>query len=314
MTERTLRPDVAAFLAYANAMPGPRMHEMPPEAARAQYVAMKGLVDEPVGDLAVQRPLAIPGPAGDIPAILFDARAERDPGPVVVFYHGGGWVIGNVESHASYCAELARALDLPVVSVDYRLAPEHPWPAAVDDAEAAARWVAGSPDALGLSVTGLVAAGDSAGGNLAIVTAMDLRDAPAAVPVMAQFAIYPATHLGTPYPSYHTYAEGHLLTHDSMTWFEAAYAADAAHVRASPILGTLAGMPPALVLTASHDPIRDQGRAYAAALANAGVAVSFVEVPGMIHGFITLRKVIPSGRADLDRAHAVLKAMIAAAA
>jgi acetyl esterase len=314
MTTPPLRPDVSTFLAYANNFPGPKMHEMQPDEARAQYVATKSLVDLPMGDLAVHRALSIPGPAGPIPAALFDARTERGPGPLIVFYHGGGWVIGNVDSHASYCAELARATDLPVLSVDYRLAPEHPWPAATDDAEAAARWLAASPDALGLSVTGLVVAGDSAGGNLAIITAMDLRDRPAAVPVIAQFPIYPATHLGSDYPSYDAFADGHLLTRESMTWFEAAYAADAAHVRASPMLGDLAGMPPALVVTASHDPIRDQGRAYAAGLAQAGVAVSFVEVPGMIHGFITLRKIIPSGIADLARVHAMLKAMIAAAA
>lgn len=313
MTDAFIRPDVQGFLAYLNAMPGPKMHQLEAPAARALYTAMKDIADPPVGELGTMTDLVIPGPAGDIPARLFDPRPTREPGPAVVFFHGGGFVIGDLESHASFTAEMARALDLPVIAIDYRLAPEAPWPAAPDDCEAAARWVAGSPAALGRSVTGLIFCGDSAGGNLTIVTAAALRDAPAAVPVIAQICFYPATDSSREYRSYSEFADGYLLTRDSMEWFMAAYRAEDDHIRTSPLLGDLAGMPPAVVMTASLDPIRDQGRAYAAALAQAGVPVIFREAKGNIHGFITLRKAIPSSTGDVAGALAAVKDLIAEA-
>lgn len=305
-----VRPDVRGFLDYLNAMPGPRTHQMTPEAARQVYLAMKDVADLPVGELGTIRDLAIPGPAGIIPARLFDAREHREPGPAVVFYHGGGFVIGNIDTHASFCAEIARVLDLPVVSVDYRLSPEHRWPAAPDDCEAAARWVAESPVELGRAVTGLILAGDSAGGTLAIVAAMDLRDSPAAVPVLVQAPIYPAADTSKPYPSFDDFAEGFLLTRDTMLWFADAYAADVAHSRGSPLIGCLDGLPPAVIVTASLDPIRDQGRAYAAALVQAGVPVIYREAVGTVHGFVTLRRAIPSAQGEVAGYLAALKAAI----
>lgn len=302
-----VRPDVRGFLDYLNAMPGPRTHQMTPEVARQVFTAMKDVADVPVGDLAVIRDLSIPGPAGAIPARLFDARERREPGPAMVFYHGGGFVIGNIDTHASLCAEMARVLDLPVVSVDYRLAPEDRWPAAPDDCEAAARWVADSPAELGRSVTGLVLCGDSAGGTLTIVAAMDLRDRPAAVPVIVQAPIYPAADTSKPYPSFDAFADGFLLTRDTMLWFSDAYAADVANSRGSPLIGRLEGLPPAVIVTASLDPIRDQGRAYAAALVQAGVPVTFREAVGNVHGFVTLRKAIPSSVGDVAGYLAALK-------
>ena len=313
MTDPYVRPDVAGFLAFLNNIPGPKMHQLEAPAARATYAAMKDIADPPIGDLAAMTDLTIPGPAGDIPARLFDTAATRAAGPLVLFFHGGGFVIGDLDTHASFCAEVSRSLDLPVLAVDYRLAPESPWPAAPDDCEAAARWAAASPEALGRSVTGLIVCGDSAGGNLAIVTAMALRDAPAAVPVIAQLPFYPATDTSREYPSYSQFADGFLLTRDSMEWFNAAYQAEAEHIRTSPLKGDLAGMPPAVVVTASLDPIRDQGRAYAAALAEAGVPVVFREAVGNIHGFITLRKAIPSSAEDVAGALAAAKTLIAEA-
>jgi acetyl esterase len=299
MTEPFVRPDVQQFLGYLNALPGPKTHELDPPSARGLFRAMKDVAELPVGDLAVIKDLTIPGLAGDIPARLFDAKESREPGPAMVFFHGGGWVIGDVDTHASYCAEAARVLDLPVISVDYRLAPENPWPAAPDDCEAAARWVATSPAELGRSVTGLVLSGDSAGGTLTIVAAIDLRDRPAAVPVIAQLPIYPAADMSRDYPSYEQFAEGFLLTRDTMKWFEDAYRADLTHMRGSPMNADLAGLPPAVVLTASLDPIRDQGRAYVGALAAAGVPVVFREAVGNIHGFINVRQAIPSSQGDV---------------
>lgn len=313
MTEPYVRDDVRAFLTMLAAMPGPRTHQLPPEAARAQYLATKDLVDLPVGEIAVVRDVAIPGPAGTIPARLYDAREHREPGPVVVFYHGGGFVIGSLDTHGGFAAEIARQLDLPVVSIEYRKAPEAPFPAAPDDAEAAARWIAEAPQELGRAPTSLVLVGDSAGGNLAIVTAAALRDRPARVPVIAQMPIYPATDVSQPYPSYEAFGDGYLLTRDSMTWFDSAYAGDPHHPRHSPLLGDLARLPPAVVVTASLDPIRDQGRAYAAALANAGVPVIFREAVGTIHGFITIRKLIPSAVGDVSGMMGALRGVIAEA-
>ena len=313
MTDPYVRPDVAGFLAFLNNIPGPKMHQLEAPAARATYAAMKDIADPPVGELATITDVKISGPAGDIPARLFDTAATRAAGPLVLFFHGGGFVIGDLDTHASFCAEVSRSLDLPVLAVDYRLAPESPWPAAPDDCEAAARWAAASPEALGRSVTGLIVCGDSAGGNLAIVTAVALRDAPAAVPVIAQLPFYPATDTSREYPSYTQFADGFLLTRDSMEWFNAAYQAEAEHIRTSPLKGDLAGMPPAVVVTASLDPIRDQGRAYAAALAEAGVPVVFREAVGNIHGFITLRKAIPSSAEDVAGALAAAKTLIAEA-
>ncbi|MFA6114981.1 MAG: alpha/beta hydrolase [Sphingomonas sp.] len=313
MTGPFVRPDVRAFLDYLNNVPGPKMYELEPPAARAVYAAMKDVADLPVGDLATITDLSIPGPAGAIPARLFDAKPSREPGPVMLFYHGGGFVIGDIDTHASFCAEITRVLDLPVISVDYRLAPENRWPAAPDDCETAARWVAGNPAELDRKVTSLVVCGDSAGGNLAIVTAIALRDAPAAVPVIAQFPIYPATDASKDYPSYTTFATDFLLTRDTMEWFQASYDAEASHIRTSPLIGDLAGMPPAVVITASLDPIGDQGRAYAGALAVAGVPVIFREAQGNIHGFVTLRKAIPSSVGDVAGALAALKTVIAEA-
>jgi acetyl esterase len=299
LADAYVRPDVRALLDMLAAMPQP---EWPPQPAvyRAQYAGMKDLVDIPAGELALIRDLAIPGPAGTIPARLFDARERREPGPVLVFFHGGGFVIGDIDTHASIVAEMARTLDLPIVSVGYRLAPEHVWPAASDDAEAAARWVASNPAELGRAVTSIALAGDSAGGQMSAVAAIELRDRPAAVPVIAQLLIYPAADLRTDYPSLDSFAEGYLLTKRGLDWFSECYAADVAHPRASPIANeSLAGLPPAVIVTASLDPIRDQGRAYAAALIGAGVPVVFREAAGNIHGFITLRRAIPSSQGDV---------------
>ena len=305
-----VRPDVRRFLDYLNAMPGPASHELPPAQARQLLRSSRDLTDLPVGVIAVVRDLAIPGPAGTIAARLFDARASRDAGPALVFFYGGGFVIGDLDTHAGICAEIARTLDVPVIAVDYRLAPEHPWPAAPDDCTAAARWVAESPAALDRSVTSLILCGDSAGGTLAIVTALDLRDAPAAVPVIVQAPIYPAADSGRHYPSFDTFADGYLLTRDAMLFYDRAYRADPASPRGAPLRGRLDGLPPAVIVTAGLDPIRDQGRAYAAALAGAGVPVVFREAKGLIHAFVLLRKAIPSAQADVAGYLAALAAVI----
>ncbi|HEV2748514.1 MAG TPA: alpha/beta hydrolase [Allosphingosinicella sp.] len=323
MAEPFVRPDVRRFLDYLNALPGPRSHQAGPVEARNMMHASRHVADAPVGDLALIRDVMAPRPAGGdgaapasrqpksrdapgrcdggavIPLRLYDARSERDAGPVVVFFHGGGFVLGDLDTHEPFCAELARLMDLPVIAVDYRLAPEHPWPAGPEDAIAATRWIAESPEALGRQVNGLVLAGDSAGGNLAIVTALALRDEPAAQPVLVQWPIYPAADPVKGYPSFTDFGEGYLLTREGMHWFDQCYRPDPDDWRYAPLVKSQAGMPPTLVVTASLDPIRDQGRAYAAACVEAGVPTIFREARGNIHGFINLRKAIPSSEEDV---------------
>jgi acetyl esterase len=312
--EPFVRPDVRSFLEYLNALPGPKSHEAGPNEARMMMLASRHVADVPVGELAVIRDLACPGPDGnEIPLRLYDARESRSVGPLILFFHGGGFVLGDLDTHEPFCAEMARAMDLPVLAVDYRLAPEHPFPAGVEDAIAAARWAAGSPGALGREVAGLLPCGDSAGGNFAIVVSLALRDAPAAVPVLAQFPIYPAADPEQGYPSFKDFAEGYLLTKQGMDWFEDCYRPPELDWRYSPLMKSQEGMPPTLVITASLDPIRDQGRAYAAACAKAGVPTVFREAKGTIHGFINLRRAVPSSQGDIDACFEILRLMLAEA-
>ncbi len=310
MSSVFVRPDVRTFLDYLNNLPGPRSHEVGPAEARIMLQKSRQVADAPVGEIAVIRDLACEGPRGPIPLRLYDARETRGPGPVLVFFHGGGFVLGDLDSHEPFCAEIARRLDMPVVAVDYALAPEHPWPAGVEDAIAAARWVATSPAELGRQATGLVLAGDSAGGNFAIVASLALRDEPAAVPVLAQWPIYPAADPAKGYPSYEDFGQGYLLTHEGMRWFDDCYRPDKHDWRYSPLVKSQEGMPPTLVITAGLDPIRDQGRAYAAATAQAGVPTIFLEARGNIHGFINLRKAIPSSNEDIERCVDALKLLL----
>ncbi len=264
-----------------------------------------------IGSLAVMRDIRMEAHGAAIDVRLFDSMAARGPGPVLVYYHGGGFVVGDLDTHAPLCAEIARQTGLPVVAVDYRLAPEHAWPAAPEDAEAAARWIAGSPEALGLDVAGLVLAGDSAGGTLTIVTALALVDSPAAVPVRAIWPIYPAVSPGTRFRSFDRYGENHMLDRESLAWFYGHYAADVRNWRATPIRRSLAGLPPTLVLTAQCDPLVDQGRAFAEQCEAAGVRTVYRDAAGQIHGFLTLRKSMPSGEAELSACTDILKELLA---
>lgn len=310
MSDHFVQPDVAAFLTFLNAQPGPKMSEMSTEEARMSMVVLGSLAEADMGPLAVIRDLSIPGPAGNIPARLYDAQDNRGAGPVMVFYHGGGFTIGSLDIYGPYCAEAARQLDMPVISIDYRLAPEHRFPAAAVDCEAATRWIAESPSELGLQVTGLVPSGDSAGGNLTIVTTMALRDAPAAVPVLVQHPIYPVVSDSDDWQSMRDFADGYLLTADSMAYFTEAYQADGNDYRGAPLNFDHTGMPPSLVTTASLDPLRDQGIAYVEVLKAAGVDVEYRSAEGNIHGHITLRKAIPSAQQEVTGNFNALKRML----
>ncbi len=308
-----IRPDMKAFLDALAALNGPSIADMTLEEARASYGALHGMADLPPRDLAVIRDLSFPGPAGDVALRLYDARDTRDAGPVVTFFHGGGFVIGDLETHHALCTEIAALIDLPVVAVDYRRAPEAPFPAAVDDCEAAARWIASSPAELDRAATSLVLIGDSAGGNATIVVSQALAANPAPVPVALQVPIFPLASDAQGSASLAQFGEGFILTRAGIEFFDAQYRADPADPRGFPILGDHASAPPTVLVTASLDPIRDSGRDYAKALADAGADFTFMEIKGVTHSFVNLRQAVPSAQADLERIVAAMKWHLAGA-
>jgi acetyl esterase len=302
-----VRPDVAGFLALVNSLPEPEA--LIPEEQRAGYLALKAMTEADPRPMAVIKDLTCPGPAGLIPLRFYDVRESREPSPVILFFHGGGYVIGDLDTHNSLCTELSHVLDLPVLAVDYRLAPEAPFPAAPDDCEAAARWLAASPVELGRTVTGLVTIGGSAGGNLATVTARALCDKPAAAPMLLQVLLYPATDESQD-GSMETFAEGHFLTKGAMDWFYALYQPESGNPRAFPLHADARGMCPAIVATPGLDPLQDQGRRMAAKLVEAGVDTFYLHLPGLTHDFSTTRKALPSAQGDMDKIMGAMKLML----
>jgi acetyl esterase len=296
-----IRPDMKGFIDTLAAIDGPAITDIPLEDARQSYVALHGMADRPARDLAVIKDLTCPGPAGDIPLRLYDARESREPGPVICFYHGGGFVIGDLDTHHALCTEIAALADLPLVAVDYRRAPEHPFPAAIEDCEAATRWIASSPEALARPATGLVTIGDSAGGNSTIVVGQLLAAKPADVPVAVQVPIFPLASEAEGSASFEQFADGFVLTKTAMEFFDEAYAADRSDPRGFPILGDHSNAPPTVLVTASLDPIRDSGRDYGKALIDAGRDCMFIEMRGVTHSFTNLRQAVPSTQRDLER-------------
>ena len=298
-----IRPDVQNLLAMLAAQPGPQLHESDIPTARQMMLMMGQLGERPRGDLAEHRNLTIPSPHDHpIPARLYRASLAATPAPVLIFYHGGGWVIGDLDTHDSLCAEIARVLEITVLSVDYRLAPEHRFPAATQDCLAATRWLAGSPAEIGHPVTGIIPAGDSAGGNLAAVISQELHGTLAA-PILAQWLIYPGVDMTATTGSMADFGEGYILTAAGMAWFTDHYMGpepDLLHPWASPgHAESLAGQPATLVFTCGLDPLRDQGRAYAGKLIAAGVRTIFREAAGQVHGSVTMRGALPSAQEDL---------------
>ncbi|MEQ1543014.1 MAG: alpha/beta hydrolase [Novosphingobium sp.] len=302
-----IREDVQGFLALVNSLPVPET--LDPVEQRAGYLALKAMTEADPQPMAVIKDLACPGPAGAIPVRFYDVRERRDPSPVILFFHGGGFVIGDLDTHNSLCTELSAELDLPVLAVHYRLAPEHPFPAAPDDCEAAARWLAGSPAELERTVTGVVTIGGSAGGNLATVTARALCDKPAAAPMVLQVLLYPATDESQD-GSMAKFAENHFLTKQAMDWFYALYLPKSGDPRAFPLHASAKGMCPSIVATAGLDPLQDQGRRMAAKLVDAGVDTVYLHIDGMTHDFSSTRKALPSAAAATAKVIAAMKLML----
>ena len=312
---KQLDPQAKAVLervARANLPPYPQIGAA---AARELYRETRGALAAPPPEVDSVADLHASGPAGDIRVRLYRPRGAADAGPLpaLVYFHGGGWTIGDLDTHDVVCRTLADLARAAVVSVDYRLAPEHKFPAAVDDAVAATRWVAREAGRLGIDARRIAVGGDSAGGNLAAVVALAARDE--GPPLAMQTLIYPATDMAADTASHLRYAEGHLLTRDAILWFKGNYLRDAADEvdwRASPLQAAdLSRLPPAYVITAGFDPLVDEGRAYADRLSAAGVPVTYECFEGMIHGFVTMGGAIAAAHHALARCAQGLRGVFA---
>lgn len=297
-------PQAQALLDLLKARGVPAVNELSPEQAREGYRARRMLTQPDPAEVASTRDFTVPGPGGAIAL-----REYRPLGttavevlPALVYFHGGGWVIGDIDTHDVLCRDLANRGRCAVYSVDYRMGPEHRFPAAIDDALAATRHVFAHAPGLGIDATRIAVGGDSAGGNIAAAVCIALRDAGGPAPVF-QLLIYPATDMRAVAPSHTENGTGYLLTSAVIAWFASHYIDKHHHNdwRASPLLAkSHAGLPPALVLTAGFDPLRDEGLAYADALSAAGVATQYVCFSRQIHGFILMGRV-------LDEAHTAVR-------
>lgn len=306
-----LDPDIDALI--RSLPPGPRVEEQTPAEARATFRQVRrALAGAPPPVEAVDA-LTLPGPAGDLAARIYvpDGAAGRLT-PGLVFFHGGGWVIGDLDTHDEVCRALCGATGARVVAVDYRLAPEHRFPAAVEDAVAAVAHVAAHGATLGIDPSRLGVGGDSAGGNLAAVAALHARDHGPALRL--QLLIYPATDTRFDTASYEANATGYMLERSTMRWFFDQYAPDAA-TRADPRLAPLraadhARLAPAVVAVAGYDPLRDDGVAYAEALRRAGNEVQLLEYPTLVHGFVVAGSVSRAAAQAIEAIGAAVKAAL----
>jgi acetyl esterase len=304
-----LHPDDQAVLDLIKASGRPPLTTLTPPEAREAMAASRTVLQPDPAAVAECRDLH----AGGVPARLYrgagtDAAATL---PCLIYFHGGGWVIGDLESHDVVCRQLANLAQCCVISVDYRLAPEHKFPAAVDDSAAATKWIIGNAADLKIDPARVAVGGDSAGGNLAAVLALMARDG-TLPPIGYQLLIYPVTDLAASFPAYDRIKEGYLLVAETMHWFLDHYLTrpgDAHDWRASPLrAASLAGTPPAFVLTCSHDPLVDEGRAYAERLENEGVRVTAMHLSDHMHGFLAMGKFVKASGTVIAAMSAALRA------
>ena len=300
-----LDPEVEVMLELGRKAGRPPFEALTPEQARAAYAASWDLLQPPAQEVASVRDHTISGVAGPLRLRIYFGKGTEGTQalPCMLFLHGGGWVIGNLESHDRLCRVLANRARICVVAVDYRLAPEHRFPAALDDAASALRWVSDNAVPLGLAAGRIAVGGDSAGGNLAAVLALMGRDGD--VPEsMFQALLYPALDLTASSDTYRQVTAGVPLTAATMHYFIGHYAPDPEHRRdwrASPLLAaSLAGTPPALVLTVAHDPLCDEGRAYAQRLEQDGVRVTAMHLGDHLHGMLMHGKLVRASNLVLD--------------
>ncbi len=289
-----LTPETAAALQAMADAGAPPYHEMTPQDARTAYRTLR--TSGPPGDAVARvQDRTIPGPGGEIPVRIYQPDGEG-PFPALVFFHGGGWVFGDLGTHDRLCRTLANEAACVVLSVDYRLAPEHTYPAAADDCYAATQWAAAHASEINVDAARLAVGGDSAGGNLAAVVPLMARDR-SGPEIAAQILIYPVTDHRFDTESYRDNAEGYGLGQTTMRWFWDLYLGteqDGEQPCASPLRADdLSGLPPAFVISAEFDPLRDEGEAYAQRLREAGVDTRLVRCDGVVHGFLQMPDLIP---------------------
>jgi acetyl esterase len=311
-----LNPAVRALLEAMDAEGRPPLESLPVAEARKATEGMKALAGDPE-PLARVEDVQIAGPGGALMLRVYTPEGDASPRPAFVYMHGGGWVIGNLDSHDNICRLLASRSGAVGVAVDYRLSPEAKFPAAIDDCYAATEWVSANAARLGIDPARIAVVGDSAGGNLATVVAIKSRDRKGPS-IALQAMVYPVTNLRAVTPSREEFAEGYFLSRAGMDWFTDQYVAqaeDASHPEASPLLTEdLSDLPPALVITAECDPLRDEGEAYARRLEQAGVAVEYRCYPGMIHPFLSMLGILPAAREAADQVAGAIRGAKAASA
>ncbi len=308
-----LDPQAKTYLDQLAALNLPDVPALTPREARAQMELSAVMLGRPPAVARIED-RTIPGPAGPIRIRLtVPEGAGEGPRPGLVYIHGGGWVVGSIGSHDNLCRSITALAGVSVISVDYRLAPEHPFPAGVDDAQAATEFVAEHADEFGVDPTRLAIGGDSAGGNIAAAVARRLRNE-GGPPLAYQLLLYPATDADMNTASYLENAEGYLLTRAAMVWYWDQYVPDPAQrldPDASPLRAAdLSNLPPALILTAGYDPLRDEAEAYARRLTEADVPVTLSRYDGMFHGFLRRHAQLNQGKAALNEvADALRKAL-----
>jgi acetyl esterase len=305
-----LDPQAKAILDAGEEAGGPSLEDMPLEEARAFADDLSDNFGVALANVASVETMSIPGPAGPIEARIVRPHGTGATSPVLIYYHGGGWVLGSAESHLVEAHYYANKAGCVVVVPGYRLAPEAVFPAAVDDCAAVLEWVAANATTLGFDAGRIAVGGDSAGGNLAAVVAQQAlnRGGPG---LCFQLLVYPVTDAYQDTESYRTNGEGYFLTKAMMAWFIETYLNDPIErddSRVSPLRAAdLSGLPPAFVVTAEYDPLHDEGEAYAKRLEDAGVAVEYRSEAGQIHGFMSMAGAIDVGRQGLDAAADALR-------
>ncbi|NWH09437.1 MAG: alpha/beta hydrolase [Alphaproteobacteria bacterium] len=310
----SINPIVKGLLDQMAQNPAPKLWELAPEDGRAMYMAMAQLLEPQDVPIGRSEDMTAPGPAGPIPVRVYTPMGAGNVVPALVYFHGGGFVIGNRDTHDALCRQLANESGFRVFSVDYRLAPEHPFPAAVEDAFAAVQWVETKAAELGIDPNSIAVAGDSAGGNLAAVVCQ-MAKAKGAPNIGFQLLIYPTTQARADTPSMKAFSQGYLLEKQSMDWFYNCYIpkdTDISDPRLSPLLASdLSGLPRAYIVTAGFDPLKDEGRAYADKLNRAGVAAVYVDYPDMIHGFFNMSGALPQVKTAIAAAAKAMKEALA---
>ena len=311
-----LDPLIKGFLDQMAAVPGPKMSEVGTAVARETFVALMQLVGPKDVPVVKTENLTIPGPAAPIPIRVYTpVAAGREPMPALIYYHGGGFVIGSIETHDGLCRMMANEGGFRVISVDYRLAPEHQYPAAIDDAFAALTWVGNNAAEIGVDANRIAVGGESAGGALAAEVAQ-MAKVKGGLNVACQMLLFPVTQVGELTSSLREFAVGYFLEKETLEWFYKSYVpsgSDTSDPKISPLRASdLSGLPPAYVMFGGYDPLHDEGAQYAEKLRAAGVKVTVADYPGMVHCFTYMQSFLPQAHEALASASKAVGAILTA--